>query len=59
MDKWLGDLDGFMKQFWGIDHVDAGMDERTLARYRDLPPKEAALAFGEDYDLACVDAGWC
>ena len=34
------------------------MDERTLSLYADLPPREAALAFGNDYDLERDDALW-
>ncbi|MGF6419699.1 hypothetical protein ABH900_003213 [Stenotrophomonas sp. AN71] len=37
---------------------DAGMDEYLSACYADLPPREAALAFGSDYDLERDDALW-
>ena len=55
MDKWLNDFDGFMQQFWGIDSRDAGMDAQQISRYRDLDPKDAALIFGDDYDLDRID----
>ena len=58
MDKWHSDFDGFMKQFWGMDSQDAGMDAQQLNRYRDLDAKEAALTFGDDYDLDRIDRGW-
>lgn len=34
------------------------MDECLLGCYTDLPPREAALAFGNDYDLERGDALW-
>jgi len=34
------------------------MDEYLLGCYADLPPPEAALAFGSDYDLERDDALW-
>ncbi|HHA2376705.1 MULTISPECIES: hypothetical protein [Stenotrophomonas] len=34
------------------------MDEYLLGYYADLPPREAALAFGSDYDLERDDALW-
>ena len=58
MDKWQSDFEGFMKQFWGMDLNDAGLDQEQIIRYRDLDPKEAALTFGEDYDLDRIDQGW-
>lgn len=58
MDTWLAAFDRALKRHYAIDHVDAGMDEAHLSRYRDLPPHEAALTFGEDYDLDRVDTGW-
>ena len=58
MDKWLSDFEAFMKQFWGMDLNDAGLDQVQINRYRDLTPKEAALTFGEDYDLDRIDRGW-
>lgn len=55
---WLEQFDKAMLAFYAIDHVDAGMDEATLLRYCDLAPREAALVYGEDYDLHLVDAWW-
>jgi hypothetical protein len=55
---WLHDFDAAMKKFFAIDHVDAGMDCSILARYSDLPAQEAAMQFGEDYDLQRIDTGW-
>ncbi|MDY0956112.1 hypothetical protein SOM22_16155 [Stenotrophomonas rhizophila] len=50
-----GGLEAFdeaMLGFFAIDHADAGTDRFLLECYADLPAKEAALAFGEDYELA-------
>ncbi|MGV8942631.1 hypothetical protein [Thermomonas sp.] len=56
--NWLSGLDDAMKLFFAIDHDDAGMSEDVLLRYADLPPREAALQFGEDYDLPRIHIGW-
>lgn len=58
MDTWLTDFDLYMKRYFAIDHIDAGMDEQQLERYRDLPARDAALAYGEDYDLDRTDNLW-
>ena len=50
-ETWLNTFDEHMMKFFGINHVDAGLDDEQLLRYTDLEPKEAALIFGEDYDL--------
>ena len=55
---WLQDFDEAMLGFFAIDHADAGMDERELSWYADLPAKDAALAYGEDFDLCRVDTFW-
>lgn len=55
---WLEHFDQAMLAFYAIDHVDAGMEEKELGWYRDLPPREAALAYGEDYELCRVDTFW-
>lgn len=55
---WLDAFDQAMRTFYAIDHLDAGMDEPMLLRYCDLEPREAALVYGEDYDLHHVDAWW-
>jgi hypothetical protein len=55
---WLRDFDATMRKLFAIDHVDAGLDKRALARYADLLAHDAAMQFGEDYDLQRVDIGW-
>lgn len=55
---WLEDFDEAMFGFFAIDHADAGMDQLLLECYSDLPAREAALAFGEDYELCRVDTFW-
>lgn len=55
---WLEAFDEAMLGFFAIDHADAGMDQCLLECYSDLPAREAALAFGEDYELSRVDVVW-
>lgn len=55
---WLEAFDKELLHLFAIDHRDAGMDEYPLGCYADLPPREAALAFGSDYDLERDDALW-
>lgn len=55
---WLEQFDQMMLAFYAIDHADAGMDEALLLTYSDLEPREAALVYGEDYDLHLLDAMW-
>jgi len=55
---WLREFDAAMLGFFAIDHADAGMDERELAWYADLPPTDAALAYGRDFDLCRVETFW-
>lgn len=55
---WLSDFDAAMVRYFLIDHAGAGMDETVLLRYADLPPRAAALQFGEDYELQRVDIDW-
>jgi hypothetical protein len=55
---WVRDFDEAMLSFFAIDHAEAGMDERKLGWYADLPAKDAALAYGQDFDLCHVDAFW-
>lgn len=46
-----------MLKFFAITPIDAGMSADDLARYREgyeEDPAQAALAFGEDYDLTLV-----
>ncbi len=56
--SWLCAFDVAMEWFFAIDHDDAGMSEEVLLRYVDLSPREAALQFGEDYDLQRIDIDW-
>lgn len=53
---WLEAFDEELLHLFAIDHSDAGMDEYQLGCYADLPPRDAALAFGSDYDLERDDA---
>ncbi|AWH44700.1 hypothetical protein C1926_06520 [Stenotrophomonas sp. ZAC14A_NAIMI4_1] len=55
---WLQTFDYELRDLFGIDHGDAGMNAQLLRLYADLPPRDAALAFGNDYDLERDDALW-
>jgi hypothetical protein len=55
---WLRVFDEAMVCYFAIDHADAGMDERELSWYADLPPDDAALAYGQDFDLCRIDTFW-
>lgn len=55
---WLEAFDKELLHLFAVDHSDAGMDEYLLGCYADLPPHDAALAFGSDYDLERDDALW-
>ncbi|MGH8039321.1 MAG: hypothetical protein ACREPD_16405 [Stenotrophomonas sp.] len=55
---WLRTFDEAMLSFFAIDHAEAGMDEKELSWYVDLPPEEAALAYGTDFDLCRIDTLW-
>lgn len=56
--EWLAAFDEAMLGFFAIDHADVGMDRFLLECYADLPAKEAALAFGEEFELCRVDTFW-
>lgn len=56
--EWLKAFDEAMLALFAIDHSDAGVNEFLLGCYADLPPREAALAFGDDYNLDRDDALW-
>lgn len=55
---WLEEFDEAMLGLFAINHSDAGMDEALLVSCYDLEPREAALAFGNDYDLDRAYVVW-
>lgn len=55
---WLEAFDKEPLHLFAIDHGDAGMDKYLLGCYADLPPRDAALAFGSDCDLERDDTLW-
>ena len=55
---WLEEFDEAMLGLFAINHSDAGMDEALLVSYYDLEPRDAALAFGNDYDLDRAHVVW-
>ena len=54
-DSWLNSFDHYLKKLFGIDHKDAGISDEQLLAYTDLEPRDAALMYGEDYDLDRID----
>lgn len=53
--KWLREFDVALQAYLAINRHDAGITDEIAIRYADLPAREAALAFGEDYELQRVD----
>ena len=56
--QWRTGFNTALQAHFAISTDDAGLTDTELARYADLEPKEAALQFGEDYDLDRVDQSW-
>jgi len=56
--QWRNGFNTALQSHFAITINDAGLTDTDLARYSDLPPEQAALQFGEDYDLDRVDRGW-
>lgn len=56
--EWLKSFDQSMLELFAIDHAEAGMDSKELGWYCDMTPHEAALAYGEDFDLCRIDTFW-
>lgn len=50
--EWLEDFDHALLSLFATNHREAGMDAYLLGWYADLEPREAAMAYGNDYDLA-------
>ena len=56
--QWRNGFNTALQSHYAITINDAGLTDTDLGRYSDLPPEQAALQFGEDYDLDRVDLGW-
>lgn len=56
--KWLRDFDNALRKYLALDRAGAGITDEVLARYADLPARDAALQYGEDYDLQRTDLDW-
>ncbi|MCA0324371.1 MAG: hypothetical protein LCH89_02020 [Proteobacteria bacterium] len=56
--QWRNGFNAALQSHFAITIGDAGLTDTDLVRYSDLPPEQAALQFGEDYDLDRVDQGW-
>lgn len=55
---WLEQFGAAMKHYFAIEIADLGLSETELSGFVDLSPKDAALAFGEDYGVQRVDIDW-
>lgn len=55
---WKEIFDANLRKFFGIDLSEAGLNDADLELYQDLAPREAALVYGEENDLARIDRGW-
>lgn len=49
-EQWDKEFDAELKVMFGI-----GINDTDPTYYRDLSPREAALAWGHDYDLERID----
>lgn len=56
--QWRDAFNAALQAHFAITIQDAGLTDTELSPYADLEPKEAALKFGEDYNLDRVDQGW-
>ncbi|GAB1406624.1 hypothetical protein MASR1M8_05430 [Thermomonas brevis] len=56
--KWLEQFDVALQKYLAINREDAGLSDELIVRYADLPPHQAALQYGEDYDLQRIDIDW-
>jgi len=56
--RWLEQFGAAMKHYFAIEVADLGLSETELSWFVDLSPENAALAFGEDYDVQRVDIDW-
>ncbi|MDV9042027.1 hypothetical protein [Stenotrophomonas sp. RAC2] len=56
--EWLEDFDEALLGLFAVGHSDAGMDEYLLNCYANLEQREAAMAFGNDYDLPRTPFLW-
>lgn len=53
--NWLEAFNKHLTTLYGINHKDAGASDEELLRYTDLEPREAAIVYGEDYDIERID----
>jgi len=56
--EWLEDFDQALLSLFATNHREAGMDAYLLSCYADLEPREAAMAYGNDYDLTRTPLLW-
>jgi hypothetical protein len=56
--KWLQEFDVSLQKCLAIDRCGAGISDEVVFRYADMSPRDAALQYGEDYDLQRIDLDW-
>lgn len=55
---WLAAFEASLWKHFCLDRVGAGICDEVASRYADLPPREAAFVFADDYDVPRVDLDW-
>jgi len=55
---WLEDFDHALLSLFATTRREAGINAYLLGCYADLEPREAAMAYGNDYDLARTPLLW-
>ncbi|KAA8996517.1 hypothetical protein FJU31_12895 [Stenotrophomonas cyclobalanopsidis] len=56
--EWLEDFDHALLSLFATTRREAGINAYLLGCYADLEPREAAMAYGNDYDLARTPLLW-
>jgi len=56
--EWLEDFDHALLSLFAITRREAGINTYLLGCYADLEPREAAMAYGNDYDLDRTPLLW-
>lgn len=56
--NWLQQFDEALRIHLAIAREPAGITDDVVRRYADLSPRDAALQYGEDYDLSRIEHDW-
>lgn len=57
-ENWLIAFEAALWLHFYLDRQDAGVCDEVALRYADLPPREAAFAYADGYDIQRVDVDW-